>query len=350
MDDVYDRTRLSAQVGRSRNWNDLMRNLGVEISGGRRKHLQKAVAAHGLDTSHFRQRSPWSKYPDEDIAAAVAASTTLREVALRLGATPAGGTMSHIRRRIAAAGIDIGHFPHMDRMVDELPFTAEEVAHAVAGARSVREVARVLGIPGEDGGTRSAIRRALRQLGLDTSHFSHARIAFEPDRLRALVAASTSYAEVMRGLGLETNAGNHRKVRTRIRDLSLDVSHFTRRSSDLPVRRRPGAPPQDVLRVHAQGSSRISHLRLRRAMEAAGVAYRCAGCGNQGEWRGGPITLHVDHANGDWLDNRLANLRFLCPNCHARTDTWCSGNRGRRQVRFRQPSKQGAEGSRAPVA
>jgi hypothetical protein len=48
----------------------------------------------------------------------------------------------------------------------------------------------------------------------------------------------------------------------------------------------------------------------------------CVGCGNEGEWNGKPITLELDHINGDRYDNRFENLRILCPNCHSQTPTF----------------------------
>ena len=54
-----------------------------------------------------------------------------------------------------------------------------------------------------------------------------------------------------------------------------------------------------------------------------GFAYACARCGTGPDWQGDTIALEVDHISGDYTDNRPENIRFLCPNCHAATSTYC---------------------------
>ena len=62
-----------------------------------------------------------------------------------------------------------------------------------------------------------------------------------------------------------------------------------------------------------------------------GVPYACTTCGIN-EWQGKPLTLHLDHINGINNDNRIENLRLLCPNCHSQTETY-----GRRASRVAEP-------------
>ncbi|SCK54699.1 HNH endonuclease [Streptomyces sp. WMMB 714] len=325
----YTKEQLAEAVAAASSWAGVMRALGLPDNGGRRRSLQRAVAQHGMDTGHFARRTPWRKYTDEAIAEAVASSTVLREVAGKLGARPSTGTLSHIRRRIAASGVDAGHIPALSRRRIEVPFSEEEIRSAAGAVRSFRELARRLGVP-EDGRSRAALGRTVRALGLDTSHFSHSRVAIPEEELRRAVARSRNYADVLRAMGMRVDEVNRRRVRRSTARLGLDTGHFESRS-----RRTVPRPPQprriarDVLRIRPEGMPRVNHERLRRALDEVGVVYACAQCGNPGEWAGARLTLQIDHINGEWRDNRRENLRYLCPNCHAITETWCGRNRRR---------------------
>jgi hypothetical protein len=68
-------------------------------------------------------------------------------------------------------------------------------------------------------------------------------------------------------------------------------------------------------------------FKLNKRLLADGVfENKCSICGIQ-EWNSLPISMQLDHINGCSYDHRLENLRFLCPNCHSQTDTWCGKNK-----------------------
>ena len=56
--------------------------------------------------------------------------------------------------------------------------------------------------------------------------------------------------------------------------------------------------------------------------------YKCETCGLN-DWQGNPITLHVDHINGDPSNDHPDNLRLICPNCHSQTEFLGGANKGR---------------------
>jgi 5-methylcytosine-specific restriction endonuclease McrA len=68
-------------------------------------------------------------------------------------------------------------------------------------------------------------------------------------------------------------------------------------------------------------NSRERRLRLMKEQNNS-----CLMCNNS-EWLGNPITLELDHINGDRSNEERDNLRLLCPNCHSQTDTYKTLNR-----------------------
>ena len=87
------------------------------------------------------------------------------------------------------------------------------------------------------------------------------------------------------------------------------------------LRLRPGR--RSLLAVVLQSGARGTVKR--HLLEAGILTNRCAWCGIS-EWRGRPISIQIDHINGVRDDNRVENLRMLCPNCHSQTETFAARN------------------------
>lgn len=144
--------------------------------------------------------------------------------------------------------------------------------------------------------------------------------------LEPIVAEATSVADVLRILGLRANGGTHSHISRAIKRYELDTSHFRRK----PIGGlRPKLDATAILTRRDPGSRREKPHLLRRAMSESGVAYQCARCGIDGTWLGEPITLDVDHIDGDLHNNTLENLRFLCPNCHRLTPNFAGRSKGK---------------------
>jgi hypothetical protein len=72
----------------------------------------------------------------------------------------------------------------------------------------------------------------------------------------------------------------------------------------------------------------VINSRVKTIIERENLLPRqCDVCSLTDTWQGKPLKLQLDHINGINNDNRLENLRFLCPNCHTQTDTFCSKNK-----------------------
>lgn len=141
------------------------------------------------------------------------------------------------------------------------------------------------------------------------------------------VKKSASPRQTLIKLGLKPAGGNYAILKKTINDLGLDTSHFRGKGwlkgEQVSVKTQI---PLDEILVEKSTYSNSSALRQRLIQEGIFI-YQCSGC-NLSIWNDKPIPLELDHINGDNRDHRLENLRLLCPNCHALTNTYRGKNIG----------------------
>lgn len=205
-------------------------------------------------------------------------------------------------------------------------YPRERLAEAAADSRTFTEALTKLGIDPE-GATRRYIRERMTRLGIDISHFEREGARWTEPVLREAVSASSNMNDVLRHLGLDRVGGNHTHISRRIAAMGIDTSHFTRRPTSGGHGRKRAT--EEILTVLPPGARRPKGYLLRAALVALGTPERCVACDTGSVWRGRPLALQVDHVNGDWHDNRLENLRLLCPNCHSVTANYRGRNKRR---------------------
>ena len=140
--------------------------------------------------------------------------------------------------------------------------------------------------------------------------------------LQDAVNNSTSVAGVLRYLNLKQAGGTQAHISKKIKEFEIDTSHFNSHGWSLgkTFPKKQKSADQILVRL-PPGSTKAKRYQLKRAMVQAGYVYRCSVCYNNGEWVGKELTLEIDHIDGDWLNNLIENLRFLCPNCHSQQET-----------------------------
>lgn len=148
----------------------------------------------------------------------------------------------------------------------------------------------------------------------------------------SLIKSSTNISEVLFKLGysIKGNSWGFSKIRQRMDDLKLDSKDFKGKSAIVEIRKQKELTEKDLLRPNCKHNRSC----LRRFIILKDLLpYRCEICGVK-EWNGKTLSLELDHINGINNDNRLENLRFLCPNCHSQTTTYGSRNQQKNESKY----------------
>jgi hypothetical protein len=145
------------------------------------------------------------------------------------------------------------------------------------------------------------------------------RTRYSEFEVRDAVLSSHSMSETLRMLGLRPAGGNFRTLKKLIAYCGISTEHFDP-NWGVRLASKKAVQLEDVL----VEKSTYDRGKLKRRLYAEGLKQRqCELCGQGEEWHGRQMSLILDHVNGVPTDNRLDNLRIVCPNCAATLDTHC---------------------------
>lgn len=145
------------------------------------------------------------------------------------------------------------------------------------------------------------------------------------EELLEIVRNSFSYKEVLNHFGLQNKGNNFKTLKQRMGEDGIDFSHFKSRNEYLKSSQE-AIPLQNILIINS--SYNRTHLKVRLLKEGL-LKNECYICGQFPVWNGKPLSLQLDHINGISDDNRLENLRILCPHCHSQTENFAGKNKHR---------------------
>lgn len=169
---------------------------------------------------------------------------------------------------------------------------------------------------------RSALKDRISELDISYDEYkTNKRVSYNASQLIDAIAHATCWSDIYRQLGLTICGFNKQSVITQCTRWNISIPTF----ADLSTAYRRGKPQWEAADIF-KADSTYSRGSLRRAYQLIHPATVCSVCNIVPTWNNLPLTLELDHINGISTDNRLENLRWICPNCHSQTCTYKGRN------------------------
>lgn len=142
------------------------------------------------------------------------------------------------------------------------------------------------------------------------------------EEFEKIVKTSKTIRDVLNYFGFPSNQGHYNRLfHKSVKEWNIDISHIRENYKTKKFLQKLSTEELFVNGVR-RDSKHLKTILLRESL----VENKCSNCKQDPIWDDKPLYLQLDHINGNNIDNRIENLRLLCPNCHSQTDTWGGKN------------------------
>ena len=268
----------------------------------------------------------------ENLINTVSQSDSLVDVTKKLGLDPYfGNTKKNIERLIKRNNISIEHFSTVKRVRDyKIRYDKDKLIELVNKSTTLKEILLELDILPIESNYKT-LKKYLKKYNIDYSQIKsgenrkiHSFANYDKTNLRKIISESQSFRDVLNKLGLGTH-GNYRTLQNNIKKYNIDISHFN--ANAIIIRKLTAFNKIPIEKILVEKSTYNSGTNIKNRLYDEGLKERkCELCGQDENWQGKHMSLILDHIDGVPNNNKIENLRIVCPNCNATLPTFAGKN------------------------
>lgn len=269
------------------------------------------------------------QFGKDKIIKSVQKSNSFTEVTMLLGLDPKNyNVKNNVRRCINRLNLSTEHFESIKKIESSKNrWNENKLKELVFKCKNLGEILYNLDILPISSNYKN-LKKYLNKYNINYSHLKNIKPLnksnWNNDNLLEIVKNSKTQKEVLEKMGLRAAGSNFKTLKKYIDLYKINTEHFIKNYDHISnLNRKDKILLNNILTENS--SYNREHLKKRLYKEGL-KERKCEMCGQGEEWNGKYMSLILDHINGIHDDNRIENLRIVCPNCNATLPTHCGKN------------------------